>query len=72
MPLIFIPGRPCPLIEDIIKLSRMDGGDINQNLQKELSSCVSVINTLSDKHNPNIKIDYRGDTSLVYGIKPIL
>jgi two-component system phosphate regulon sensor histidine kinase PhoR len=35
--------------------------------------CESVIKTLSDKaKSKNIKIDYSGDTSLVYGIKPIL
>lgn len=68
-------ARLLALIEDIIKLSRMDEGDLGQEfVGVDLSElCESVIKTLSDKaKSKNIKIDYSGDTSLVYGIKPIL
>jgi two-component system phosphate regulon sensor histidine kinase PhoR len=68
-------ARLLALIEDIIKLSRMDEGNLGREfVEVDLSKlCVSVINTLSEKaKTKNIQIDYRGNTSLIYGIEPIL
>lgn len=68
-------SRLLALIEDIIKLSRMDERDLDQEFAEvDLSElCESVINNLSEKaKTKNIKIDYSGNTSIVYGIKPIL
>lgn len=68
-------ARLLTLIDDIIKLSRMDEGDLCQEFVKvDLSElCKSVISTLSEKaRTKNINIDYSGDISMVYGIKPLL
>ena len=67
--------RLLVLIEDILKLSRMDEGDLNQEFAEvDLSElCESAIKNLSEKaKTKNIKIDFSSNTSLVYGIKPML
>lgn len=53
----------------------MDEGDLNQEFAEvDLSElCESVIKNLSEKaKTKNIKIDFSSNTSLVYGIKPML
>ncbi len=68
-------ARLLTLIEDIIKLSRMDEGDLGQEFEEvDLSElCKLAINTLSEKAKAkNVTIDYSGEISSVYGIKPIL
>ena len=68
-------SRLLVLIEDILKLSRMDEGDLHQEFAEvNLSElCESVINNLSEKaKTKDIKIDFSSNTSLVYGIKPML
>lgn len=68
-------ARLLALIEDIIKLSRMDEGDLDQEFTEvDLSElCKSVLDNLSEKAKAkNIKVAYSGDSTSVCGIRPIL
>ena len=67
--------RLLALIEDIMKLSRMDEGKLYEEFEQvNLSSlCKSIIDMLYEKANTrNIKISYSGETTYVYGIRSIL
>ncbi|NLJ65837.1 MAG: hypothetical protein GX340_00830, partial [Clostridiales bacterium] len=61
-------GRLLALIEDIIKLSRIDEGKLYEEFEQvDLSSlCESIIDMLYEKANTrNIKISYSGETTYV-------
>lgn len=68
-------ARLLVLIEDIIKLSRMDEGDLKQEFEEVDIAylCKSVLNELSEKAKlKNINTSFSGDTTFIYGIRPML
>lgn len=68
-------ARLLTLIEDIIRLSRLDEGDSKPEFEEiELCElCKSVIGELSEKaRGKNVEISFEGVPSSIYGIKSLL
>ncbi len=69
--------RLIALVNDIIKLSRLDEGGPDGNLAKDDVSLVKIINTVVDRlsvaaETKHLKISVQTDESTVYGCAPIL